>query len=72
MATIEQKTAWLAAAEAAYNNLMIGGAVRVTVDQNGERVEFTSANAERLEKYIRQLQRDLGLIPYARPAGVYF
>ena len=51
----------LDAAEAAYDKLMSGKAVRVLVDQNGERIEFTSANASRLAAYIVDLQTQLGL-----------
>lgn len=59
-------------AEAAYHSLMLGGSVRVVVDQSGERVEYTAANATRLAAYIDQLKRELGLLPSGGPAGVYF
>lgn len=72
MATDAQKLVWLASAEEAYNALMLGGSVRVTVDQNGERVEFTAANADRLNKYILTLQYQLGLRSSVPPAGVNF
>jgi hypothetical protein len=72
MATEAQMQAWLASAEEAYNSLMIGGSVRVTVDQNGERVEFTAANADRLNKYILWLRYELGITCVARPGGVIF
>lgn len=48
-------TANLAAARAAYHNLMTGGAPRVVVDQNGERVEYTPANRSALKAYIQEL-----------------
>lgn len=51
----------LDAAEAAYDKLMSGKAVRVLVDQNGERIEFTPANAGRLAAYILELQTLLGI-----------
>ena len=51
----------LAAAELAYDRLMTGKAPRVLVDQNGERIEFTPANAGRLKAYIVDLQTQLGL-----------
>ena len=51
----------LDAAEAAYDKLMSGKAVRVLVDQNAERIEFTPANASRLAAYIVDLQTQLGL-----------
>lgn len=72
MATTEQMQTWLTDAENAYHALMIGGSVRVTVDQNGERVEFTSANAARLKAYIEHLKQQLGLTTVRGPAGVYF
>jgi hypothetical protein len=66
----------LAEAEAAYHNLMINGAVRVVVDQNGERVEYTAVNAKNLYAYILSL-RDLiaiesGTVRVRGPAGVIF
>lgn len=51
----------LDAAEAAYDKLMSGKAPRVLVDGNGERVEFTPANAGRLAAYILELQTLLGI-----------
>lgn len=72
MATTAQLQAWLTEAENAYHSLMMGGAVRVAVDQNGERVEFTAANAANLQKYIHWLKTQLGLSAAARPAGVFF
>ena len=53
MATTAEK---LVEAEAAYHNLMVNGAVRVVVDQNGERVEYTSVNAAKLLEYIAYLK----------------
>lgn len=35
---------------------MTGNKVRVVVDQNGERVEFTAANAGKLAQYIENLR----------------
>lgn len=72
MATTAQKVIWLEAAEKAYHQLMLGGGVRVTVDQNGERVEFTAANRAALLSYIQSLKRELGLLPPLAPAGVIF
>jgi len=48
----------LEAAREAYHRLVTGKAVRVTVDQNGERVEFAVANASRLQAYIQQLEAE--------------
>lgn len=70
MATIAQLQAYLVQAEDAYNALAIGQSVRVTVDQNGERVEFTAANADRLQKYIYSLKVQLGQLRPLGPAGV--
>lgn len=50
----------LADAEAKYHLLLTGQSARVIVDQNGERVEFTSASATRLAGYIADLKRQLG------------
>lgn len=50
----------LADAQAAYHDLMIGASARVVVDQNGERVEYTAANAPRLQAYITSLQNLIG------------
>ena len=48
----------LTKAEEAYDAVMTGGAVKRFVDQNGETVEYTSANAPALWRYILSL-RDL-------------
>lgn len=53
-----------AEASLAYHQLMIGGGVRVFVDQNAERVEYTSANKAGLWAYIIQLR---GLICQLEP-----
>lgn len=72
MATTAQLQTWLTEAENAYHSLMMGGSVRVTVDQNGERVEFTAANSANLQKYIWWLKSQLGLVAPSAPAGVIF
>lgn len=61
-------------ARAAYHRLMLGLSPRVVVDQNGERVEYTAANAPRLQQYIAGLEMQLGLTTAAQrgPAGVCF
>ena len=46
----------LAEAEKVYHELMLGLSVRVFVDQNGERVEYTAANKQALLSYINQLR----------------
>lgn len=73
MATTQQL---LDEARAAYHALMIGSSARVVVDQNGERVEFTAANAMRLQAYITQLENKLadetGVTRSSGPARVIF
>lgn len=59
MATLAQLQAWLAEAQTAYHNVMIGGGVTVVVDQNGERVEYSRANAAGLARYIASLQAQI-------------
>lgn len=49
------KAELLADAENKYHQVLTGQAVRVFVDQNGERVEYTVANAGRLLAYIKSL-----------------
>lgn len=56
MATLQER---LNEAEAAYHDLQIGKSVRVFVDQNGERVEYSAANAARLAAYIADLKRQI-------------
>jgi hypothetical protein len=41
--------------EAAYDDLLSGKAIKRFVDQNGEQVEYTPANADKLLAYIKQL-----------------
>lgn len=51
--TIEKQ---LAEARAAYHQLITGTAVRVFVDQNGERIEYVAANRNSLLAYISDLE----------------
>lgn len=68
--TTQQK---LDAAEQAYHDLMTGRSARVVVDQNGERVEFTAANAARLQAYIQTLRNELDSTVATRgPMNVWF
>ncbi|WP_425962742.1 gpW family head-tail joining protein [Rhizobium nepotum] len=46
-------------AKAALHDLMTGRAVRVVVDQNGERVEYSVANRANLSAYIAMLEAEL-------------
>ncbi len=50
----------LIAARAAYKKLITGGSVRVFVDQNGERVEYSAANLQALKDWIRDLDSVCG------------
>lgn len=50
----------LVEAEAAYHSVLMGGAVKVVVDQNGERIEFTAVNTSKLAAYILYLKSLLG------------
>lgn len=69
----------LKAADVAYMKLMSGGATRVVVDQNGERVEYSTANAASLLRYMQILQPQcadytavaLG-VPVSRPTKFLF
>lgn len=45
-----------AEASKAYHQLLIGGSVRVYVDQNAERVEYSAANKAGLWAYLMQLR----------------
>lgn len=57
-------------AELAYHRLMVGESAREFVDQNGEKVSYTSASAVRLEAYIRDLKALLDPKPNANaPIG---
>lgn len=61
--TAEERTTYegyLTAAQTAYHKLMIGEQARVFVDQNGERVEFTATNSQKLRAYILELKALLG------------
>lgn len=57
----------LAAAQTAYHNLMTGKAVKVVIDQNGERVEYAVANADRLKAYIAALESQIAGTSSRRP-----
>jgi len=46
----------LADAKEAYHSLMTGTMARVIVDQDGQRTEFTAANATKLYGYIQALE----------------
>lgn len=68
--TVEERATYterLAGAEQALYQLMIGESARVFVDQNGERVEYAVANAQRLRAYIFELKVALGKIDDMKP-----
>lgn len=46
-------------AKRAYHALLTGTMARVFVDQNGERVEYTTTNRSDLKNYITELQNIL-------------
>ena len=65
----------LTKAEDAYESLMIRGSVRVFVDQNSERIEYSATNKNGLLEWINYLRNLLGLDPFIPqrvlpPAGV--
>jgi len=55
----------LAEAEQSYHDFRMGNSARVFVDQNGERVEYSSTNINGLRAYILELKGLLGL-----PSGI--
>ncbi len=74
-AEIAAKKLLLAEAESAYHRIMTVGGVRVFVDSNTERVEYSSVNRLALVAYINQLRSELGMCPMggvvAPPMGVF-
>lgn len=67
-----QKQEMLDQARDALHQLLIGRQARVFVDQNGERVEYAVANADRLRAYIFELEICLGIKRPAPPLGFGF
>lgn len=62
----------LAEAESALHELMIGGR-GVSISSGGKSVAFTAADTGRLQTYINQLKRQLGIeVPLARPIRPIF
>lgn len=49
----------LVEAEDALHQLLTGTSARVVVDQNGERIEYTAANAGKLRAYIEELKAEI-------------
>lgn len=61
-------------AEQAYHELQTGQSVRVFVDQNGERIEYTAAKKSDLYGYIIQLRGRIAplAVDMPRPIGFFF
>jgi len=59
MATTSELQTWLAEAEAAMRDLVLGRAAVEVRDSNGESIRFTSANVSRLKAYIADLKAQL-------------
>lgn len=53
----------------AFHELNVGRSARVFVDQNGERVEYTSINRAGLIAYINTLAARLGIPPMHSGGG---
>lgn len=66
----------LVQAEDAYHAIVTGKQVLVVVDQNGERVEYSRANALQLSLYIQTLRREIANpslgSSFGGPMGVVF
>ncbi len=56
-------------AKAALHDLMTGRAVRVVVDQNGERVEYSVGNRANLLAYIAMLEAEIANLGKPRAVG---
>lgn len=65
-------TEQLAEARAAYHKLMTGAAVRVFVDQNGERIEYVQSNASLLAGYIERLAKIVEPATVTGPLRMWF
>ena len=62
--TQQERAVWsarLVEAEQAYHDLMMGGQVKTVVDQNNERIEYSTGSPQRLLTYIAYLKAKLGL-----------
>lgn len=75
--SLETLRARLAEAEAAYHRLMSGQSTRVFVDQNGERIEYSSVSVAQLYAYILKLKAEIAPLagcptPINRPIGFLF
>ena len=70
MATTEVLQARLDEAEEALHRIELGQGVRVFVDQNGERIEYTASNRSSLQAYIRKLKFQLNPSSEGGPMGI--
>lgn len=59
-------------AQRAYHDLMTGTAVVSITDKTGERVEYRTANAAQLSRYIQELQNAAGGTNIPGPLNIYF
>lgn len=64
-------TSDLQSARGAYHRLMVGEQAKVFVDQNGERIEYNTASAGQLLRYIAELERKLGMTTILGPMEVW-
>jgi len=59
MATLAVLQQRLAEAQQAEHDIMTGTSVRRFIDQNGESVEYSRANINQLQAYIRKLEQQI-------------
>lgn len=70
MASLATLQTRLDQAEEAYHQLMLGTAVRVFVDQNGERIEYFASDKAKLAAYIKQLKFQIDNSSQEGPMGI--
>lgn len=75
--TLADLQGWLQEARIARHNLYVNRGVRVFVDQNGERVEYSFASLARLDAYIASLEAQIAAFglatqPTRGPIGFWF
>ena len=70
MENLAQLQAWLAAAQTAYHQLMIGkAAVEVSVDGATFTTRFAKADADKLESYMARLQAGIDSLTFGSRRG---
>ncbi len=67
MATTDQLTQWLADAEAAYQQIVIGGNPQSVSSGTGKSVTYSTTTLPALASHIASLKRQLGLPTGYRP-----